>query len=151
MPFHDFVLPRVFFHPRTSGGQRRPLRAAAVSSLEEWVSGTGHFRLLLKMHVDEIFMKCQQEISKHASTHLHVRTLLAQNPERVPKMTGMHPRTPGWGVGGAAIFQLRVSYGRCSRRCSNVLSLALFCMFVPEYLSKHCCTPLLSHSPCSKT
>lgn len=60
--------------------------------------GTGRFCLLLKMHVDEIFMKCQQEISKHTSMHLHVRTLLAQNPERALKMTGMHPRTRGWGV-----------------------------------------------------
>lgn len=128
MPFHDFVLPRVFIHLHTSGGRRRRLPVAAVSSVEESGCGTGHFCLLLKMHVDEIFMKCQQEISKHTSMHLHVRTLLAQ------KMTGMHPRTRGWGGckkhSSAAIFRLRVSYARCSRRCANVLSLTLFCMFV---------------------
>lgn len=88
-PFTTLFSPRVVIH-------RRLLRAAAVSSLEESVSGTGHFCLLLKMHVDKIFMKCQQEISKHTSMHLHVRTPHAQNPERALKMTGMHPRTRGW-------------------------------------------------------
>lgn len=92
MLFHDFVLARAFTHPRSSRGQLRHLCVASSRLVPVWANafilgGDGRC-LLLKMYVDKIFMKCQQqEISKHTSSHLHTCTLLAENLEQALKMT----------------------------------------------------------------
>lgn len=154
MPFHDSVSPRVLIHPRTSGGTAAVFRRFILGGVGQ---RDGTF-------LPPVENACGQNIyevpagggqtHEHAPTHAHAART---EPRTALKMTGMHPpRTPGWGRGGggvvrsAAVFQLRASYGRCSRRCSSVLSLTLFCMFV-QYPRRFVQT--LSYSvipPCSK-
>lgn len=146
MLFHNIVLAWIFIHLPLSRGQRSLLCVATVallwpskfvwklSSVVKRVNRMWHSCLLLKMYVDQIFMKCGPEINKdscmHAHTHVHAACikLWAGTEDGTVAPTN----TPGLEEGGSSrglslykhksaailklntVTQLSVSYSRWS-------------------------------------